>query len=302
MHEDDDFEPRTYGRRRSEPKARREPLAPPVDDALPFAESVQVTKAERAWIREHLGPFRESCLIEEVALRIKAGKEATVYACTGHEATGHELVAAKLYRKRSLRGAQNTRLYDQGRSLLDVEGRALSSRAWRLSKAIAQNSNKGIGAVQTSWLAHEFALLTALHARGANVPRPLAHSEYALLMEFIGSGVDPAPTLNEVTLEPREARRLLDQIIFDLELLLELGWVHGDLSPYNILYRPDRAVLIDFPQVVSCHHNPQARTLFDRDLARIARYFTRARVQVDERELAETLWTKHVEPLAHTGG
>jgi RIO kinase 1 len=302
MYHDDDFEPRPYGRRRVRANARREVGAGPADDSQPFAESVQVTKAERAWIQEHLGPFRESCLVEDVALRIKAGKEATVYACTGHPSTGQGVIAAKLYRKRSLRGEQNAGRYAQGRSVLDMEGRAASSRAWRLSKAIAQKSTKGLGAMQTSWLMHEFTLLSELYSRGGNVPRPLAHGEYALLMEFIGDGIEPAPSLNEVTLEPREARRLFEQIMFDVETLLELGWVHGDLSPYNILYRPDRAVLIDFPQVVACRGNPDARTLFDRDVARVAQYFSRSGLTVDARELAGALWDKHMAPIAYSGG
>jgi RIO kinase 1 len=293
MHYDDDFEPRAE-RRHSPRYLRRELAALPAEDASAFAANVQVTKAERAWIREHLEPFRESCLIEDVATRIKAGKEATVYACTAHPSTAHSVIAAKLYRLRSLRGEQNAGRYQQGRSVLTLEGGATLPRAWRLHKAIAQRSARGLSAIQTSWLLHEFTLLTSLHARGAHVPKPLAHNEYALLMEFIGHGLEPAPTLNQVTLTPREAKRLLEQILFDLELLLELGWVHGDLSAYNILYEPGRALLIDFPQVVSCSGNPEARALFERDLTRLAQYFTHAGAPFDPRGHAEALWARHV--------
>jgi RIO kinase 1 len=299
MHHDDDFEPRPE--RRHSPKRRRHELvAAPAEGALAFAADVQVTKAERAWIREHLEPFRDSCLIMDVAARVKAGKEATVYACTGHPIADRAVVAAKLYRLRSLRGEQNAGRYQQGRSVLALEGGAALPRAWRLHKAIAQRSTKGLSAMQTSWLLHEFTLLTRLHARGAHVPKPLAHNEYALLMEFIGQGLEPAPTLNEVALAPREAKLLLEQLLFDLELLLELGWVHGDLSAYNILYEPGRALLIDFPQVVSATANPDARALFERDLERLASYFNRAGAPFDHREHAEALWAKHVavvEPL-----
>jgi RIO kinase 1 len=293
MHYDDDFEPRRE-RRHSPRNTRRDLVALPTECGSAFASNVQVTKAERAWIREHLEPFRESCLIEDVAARIKAGKEATVYACTAHPSTTHPLIAAKLYRLRSLRGAQNAGRYQQGRSVQAPEGGAALPRAWRLHKAIAQRSAKGLSALQSSWLWHEFTLLTSLHARGAHVPKPLAHNEYALLMEFIGQGLEPAPTLNEVTLAPREAKLLLEQILFDLELLLELGWVHGDLSAYNILYEPGRALLIDFPQVVSCSENAEARALFERDLTRLAQYFSRAGAPFDPHAHAAALWAKHV--------
>jgi RIO kinase 1 len=296
MPHDDDFEPRP-GRRHAPKPLRYELVATPAEDALAFAADVQVTKAERAWIREHLEPFRESCLIDDVVARVKAGKEATVYACTAHPSTSHSVIAAKLYRLRSLRGEQNAGRYQQGRKLLALEGGDALPRAWRLHKAIAQRSAKGLRAMQTSWLLHEFTLLTRLHALGAHVPKPLAHNEYALLMEFIGDGLEPAPTLNEVALAPREAKLLLEQLLFDLELLLELGWVHGDLSAYNILYEPGRALLIDFPQVVSCAANPDARALFERDLERLAQYFSRAGAPFDPHEHAAALWAKHVAAL-----
>src|SRR5688572_25563321 len=63
-----------------------------------FARSIAVTKAERAWIREHLGPLHDRELIGDVLGRIKAGKEATVYTCSGGPGSGVALLAAKLYR------------------------------------------------------------------------------------------------------------------------------------------------------------------------------------------------------------
>lgn len=125
----------------------------------------------------------------------------------------------------------------------------------------------------------------------------IAHNECALLMELIGDELTAAPTLNEVVLEPREAKRLFEQLLFDIELMLELGWVHGDLSAHNILYQPGRIVLIDFPQVVSCQNNPEARAIFERDLERVAGYFSHAGVALEPRALARELWQKHVAPL-----
>ena len=148
--------------------------------------------------------------------------------------------------------------------------------------------------MQTSWLLHEHTLLCELHARGAHVPKPLAHNEYALLMELVGEGLDPAPTLNEVALAPREAKLLLEQLLFDVELLLELGWVHGDLSAYNVLYQPGRAVLIDFPQVVNAHENRDALALLERDLERLAQYFGPAGAVLDHRQHAGALWARYV--------
>jgi RIO kinase 1 len=143
---------------------------------------------------------------------------------------------------------------------------------------------------------HEFELLTALHRAGADVPKPIDHNEQALLMEFIGEGLHPAPTLSEVTLSRAEAQQLCERVLFNVELLLQLGWVHGDLSAYNILYRHGQIVLIDFPQVASARDNPQARALLERDLERVARYFARAGVALDAQAWARRLWSKREAP------
>jgi RIO kinase 1 len=270
---------------------RGEATAPaPIEPRAPlppeFAASVQVTETERAWLREHLAWFFENNLITDVVRRIKAGKEATVYACSAHPSTGKSLVVAKVYREWSLRGSHNMSQYQQGRSMLDEDGNAAQGRSGR--------SKRGKVAVQTSWLMHEFMLLESLHALGADVPQPLEHGEHVLLMDYIGDEADAAPTLNDVELEPDEAKHLFERVIHNVELLLGLGWVHGDLSEYNILYDRGRIVLIDFPQVADCRNNPKARALFERDVERVTRYFERSGHGIDSRRLARELWEKHI--------
>lgn len=274
------------GRERSSPPAPVEPVLGTPE----FAAGVQVTDAERAWIRANLGPFQKKDLILDVLRRVKAGKEATVYVCSAHPSTGREWVAAKVYRERSLRSSRNQGHYQQGRGMLDEDGQS----NWRLDRTGSQRSKRAKAATQTSWIMHEFTLLQTLHARGADVPEPIEHGEQALLMEFIGDGMDAAPTLNDVDVESSDAQRLFERVIFNVELLLGLGWVHGDLSPYNLLYHQGRLVLIDFPQVVDCQNNPRARGIFDRDIERVTQYFERAGCSVDARRLAQELWVKHV--------
>ena len=266
------------------------------DTAAPeaFASAVPVTKAERAWIREHLGPLHDRELIGDVLRRIKAGKEATVYACSAGPGTGVEVLAAKLYRAQSLRGERNVGQYQQGRAVLGADGRDIGPRSWRLRKAIAQKSRAGRKAAQSSWLMHEHGVLAALSARGGDVPRPIEHSEFGLLMEFIGDGTEAAPTLSQVALTSAEARPLLERVLFNLELLLDLGWVHGDLSAHNLLYHRGRVVLIDIPQVVAARGNPDARAFFARDVERIAQYFGRAGLVIDAPHLVSQLWNKYV--------
>jgi RIO kinase 1 len=146
---------------------------------------------------------------------------------------------------------------------------------------------------------HEYTLLEALHAQGGDVPAPIAHADNALLMELIGDEHGAAPTLNDVDVPRDEAQKLFERVLFNVELLLSMGWVHGDLSAYNMMYPGDRIVLIDFPQVAKCNANPRARGLFGRDIERIAQYFEGCGLTINAPQLAKELWLKHVpEPPA----
>src|SRR6185436_18108473 len=81
--------------------------------------TLSARKAERLWLIQQLGPFRERKVIDDVVERIRTGKEATVYVCT----TPTGKVAAKLYHGVSRRSNANQQLYEAGRSVLDSTGR-----------------------------------------------------------------------------------------------------------------------------------------------------------------------------------
>jgi RIO kinase 1 len=264
-----------------------------------FAANVQVTDSERQWIRKYLGPFHGRQLITDVVSRVKAGKEATVYICTGHPSFGQELMAAKVYHQRSQRSSKNASDYHQGRAVLDEDGNDTARGRRRGGKSASQKSPRGVAAAQTSWLMHEFTTLQTLHALGADVPQAFEHADNALLMEFIGSDHTAASTLIDGVLLPEEAPRLFERLVFNVELMLGQGWVHGDLSAHNLMYRDGGIVLIDFPQVVDCHNNPRARGIFERDIKRITQYFASSGVHVDSAELAAQLWTRYVPEPEH---
>ena len=57
-----------------------------------------------------------------------------------------------------------------------------------------------------------------------------------------------APTLNQVSLEPEEAVPLLKEVLRNIELMLQHGLIHGDLSAYNILHWAGEITLMIFPR------------------------------------------------------
>ncbi len=82
----------------------------------------------------------------------------------------------------------------------------------------------------------------------------------------------------------------VEQLLHNLTIFLDCDHVHGDLSPYNILYWQDRLQIIDFPQAVDALDNPHAFGLLARDVEIVPAYFAPHGILADSRRLALKLW------------
>jgi RIO kinase 1 len=260
------------------------------DSSRNFNYTYKAARFEEWWLLESIGDFYEHKLISDVLRRLKGGKEASVYLCRGTESTA-PLVAAKVYRPRSLRNLKNDGIYRTGRIDLGEDGKKLFKEAD--VNAIIKRTAYGEELRHTSWIAYEFNTLESLHAAGADVPKPFGMEKNAILMEYIGDDSRAAPTLNAVTLDHDEARHLFDRVIRNVDLLLTSDRIHGDLSAYNILYWEGDIALIDFPQVVDPEANPSAWVIFLRDVRRVCQYFESQGVRTNPGRLAAELWTSH---------
>lgn len=220
--------------------------------------------------------------ITEILYEVKSGKEATVYCCEGDPTKGQALFAAKIYRSRQHRNFKNDAVYQQGRVINDR----------RMRRAFERKTQFGREVQAAAWTDHEFDTLRTLHAAGAAVPRPVASSPGALLMDFVGDEHGAAPPLHTVSPAPDEARRLFGHVMRNVELWLACDRVHGDLSAFNMLYWRGSVTVIDFPQVVDPRANPDARDLLARDIANVCRYFARHGVRADPARLADDLWRR----------
>jgi RIO kinase 1 len=190
-----------------------------------------------------------------------------------------------------LRNLKNDQLYREGRAVLDEDGKAVLDLG--MLKAQRKRSLYGEQIRGQSWIAHEYAALQSLSEAGGDVPTPYAIASKAVLMGYMGDEFLAAPTLNTVTLSVDELRPLFERVLKNVDLLLKQGWVHGDLSAYNILYWQGRIALIDFPQVVPARDNRNAYALFERDITRLCGYFISQGLSLHPRRLAADMWTKH---------
>ena len=272
-----------------------------------FQTSYTPSLYEGTWLMQSLGEFYQQELISDVQALIKGGKEANVYRCAAHPATGETWLAVKVYRPRMFRNLRNDQRYRQGRTILMPNGRPVKARDTRLKKALAGKTNLGKQVAHISWLMHEFTTLQVLYEGGGDVPRPVAAAENAILMGYIGDDAGAAPALNEIDLDREEVRPLFKRVIQNIALMLAYGRVHGDLSAYNILYWNGEVTLIDFPQVVNSRvdngtrhaldsrTNPDAYDILVRDVVRVCDYFGRYGLHVDGRRRAGDLWTRNAE-------
>ena len=238
--------------------------------------------AEQDPVQAALDSFFTQGLITEILYTVKSGKEATVYCCQAHPSTGAKLLAAKVYRSRNNRGFKNDAIYQEGRVILDRHVR----------RAVQNKSSFGRDAQFAMWVNYEFEALKALYKAGADIPRPLARTESAILMEYLGDHRQAAPALQYVELSRDEVRPVFEQLMGNIELWLAHNYVHADLSAYNVLYWQRQVRIIDFPQVVDPRFNPNAFALLTRDIENICNYTARYGLERNGQRIAEWLWRK----------
>ena len=256
-----------------------------------FQFTYKAARFEEAWLLDSLIEIAQHQWIADVLRKVKGGKEASVYLCRSGTAVPEPLVAAKVYRPRSLRNLKNDQQYRVGRVDLDADGNALVKSGD--VHAIQKRTSYGETLRHQSWIAYEFRTLELLHQAGVDVPKPYALERNSILMGYVGGPDAAAPALVSVALEPQEARRLYERTVYNIDLMLKHNCIHGDLSAYNILYWNGGITLIDFPQVVPPESNPAAWTIFKRDVTRVCQYFADQGVDCDGGRLAADLWTAH---------
>lgn len=234
-----------------------------------------------------IGELVDRGIIENVLGTVKSGKEATVYCC---QAMNGGLVAAKVYRSRNVRGFRDDSAYREGR-MRGVKRREVV--------AITKRTKVGREMAFEGWVGAEFETLRLLHAAGCDVPRPIVQDGSVILMEFLGTEDEPAPPLASVRLERAEAERIFDVLMRNVELMLARDRIHGDLSPYNVLYRDGDVRIIDFPQAVDPRFNSNALSLLERDIDNLCRYFARHGVDADGWRISRDLWSRFLRSEIH---
>jgi len=121
------------------------------------------------------------------------------------------------------------------------------------------------------WVQKEFKNLQLAESAQIRVPRPIAFHKNIILMEYIGTPPEPAPTFATSEVDETD----LEWTFSTVKRLYESAeLVHADLSEYNVFKNGDEQVLFDMGSAVLTSH-PQAREFLLRDLTNMVRFFKR---------------------------
>jgi RIO kinase 2 len=113
------------------------------------------------------------------------------------------------------------------------------------------------------------------------VPRPIDHNRHAIVMEKL-DGVE----LSKASLPDEQAVGVLDLTLSELSDAYEEGYVHADMSEYNVAVSESGVMIFDWPQAVPTDHQ-NADEFLARDVSNLVRYFERKHPnQIDDPDVS----------------
>ena len=201
-----------------------------------------------------INAFVKAGVISSFGQTIGVGKEADVYTALTPEGE-----------KNSLDGVD--------------EGKTVAVKFHRLGRISFRQTRRKRGYIKehSAWLfqSHlaaekEFQALQLVYKNGVSVPKPLCHNRHGIVMGIIEGG-----ELSKWR-KIRHPERVLKEVLRNIrKAYLKAHVIHGDLSEYNVILKPDMHILIiDWPQSVSYSHL-NASELLQRDIQNMLTFFNR---------------------------
>ena len=120
----------------------------------------------------------------------------------------------------------------------------------------------------------EYKALESLYKAGVSVPKPISQNRHIVAMHIV-SGQDLYKIKKNEFADHESIGVLSENILEEVLKSAKAGFIHGDLSEYNIRLNEDEyPVLFDWPQYVSLE-SEQAEMILTRDIENLLNYFTK---------------------------
>lgn len=205
-------------------------------DSVPYKGYALVFKGYDALA---LSTLAQKKSISALGTMIGVGKESEIY-----EALGFGVVVLKLHKigQRSFQTVRTNREY------MPEKGHC----PWIFASAKSAE--------------REYEALKALNGK-VNVPVPIDLNRHVIVMSFI-----PGVNIHRCKLEEPDA--VWQEILSQVKTAYEAGFIHGDLSEYNIMYDGAVVWIIDWPQWISPNHRNAEGTL-RHDIETVAAFFAK---------------------------
>lgn len=177
--------------------------------------------------------------ISSLGTLVGEGKEALVY-----EAMGIGPVILKFHRV----GQRSFKTVQRARGFLPDKGHC----PWIFASHLSAEQ--------------EYIALSTLH-KSLSVPVPFLMNRNVVAMSLIAGA-----TLNVITLDDPDD--FFQKILTQISEAYRMGFIHGDLSEYNIMTEGEYPVIIDWPQWIPPTH-PNAEEILDHDIRTVCQFFQR---------------------------
>jgi len=162
---------------------------------------------------------------------------------------------------------------------LSPDGKRIAVKFHRLGRISFRQTRRKRGYIRehSTWLfqSHvsaekEFQAMQLAYKNGVSVPEPISQNRHVIAM-----GMIEGAELSKYK-EIQKPEKILKEILRNVrKTYLKAHIIHGDLSDYNIILKPDGHILIiDWPQYVKSDH-ANAEELLRRDLKNVLTFFNR---------------------------
>ena len=215
-----------------------------------------------------LRTFAERDTVDGVGAPLGVGKESDVY-----EARSFEPLALKYHREgyTNFREVQKEREYTAEKE----------HRSWLYTARKAAE--------------REYDALETLYPE-VSVPKPVDQNRHAVVMEKL-DGVE----LSRAGLESGQVRGVLELVLEEMAAAHAAGYVHADMSEYNVFVSTEGVTVFDWPQAVPTDHE-NSEELLERDVENLLGYFERKypneTPELDRGALADLLAADEFEGVA----